>query len=446
MKKMKRVIAGVLFLCAAVALRAQTLKTLVTFNQTDGEDVFSSFIEGKDGNLYGTTVYGGNSNFGTFFRISPQGIHTVLYNFCAQTNCTDGSYPEWLTQSSDGDFYGETYNGGSVGAGTVFKITSSGKLTTLYSFCTKTGCTDGALPQSALVQTSDGNLYGTTVIGGAQNQGTVFKLTTSGVLTTLYNFCSKTNCVDGAQPNIGLTLARNGSFYGTAALGGNSSPMCSYRCGTLFRITANGKFTTIYRFCGQAGCADGSIPQGLLVQARHGSLYGTTDGGGANGLGTVYRISLRGKLTTVHSFCTGSCADGGIPYAGLIQATDGNFYGTANIGGPGGRGTVYKMTAAGAVTPLYGFDGQADGAFPAAGVIQGKDGRLYGGTEEGGDDSCDYPNGCGVVFRLSTKTATGSAADHPAAVVSSGLPVWSPFTNSPPPAVPRRIAAGASPR
>ena len=408
---MTRTICSV-FLCAAMAIAvpAQALKTIFTFNQANGEDMFSSLIQGVDGNLYGTTVYGGPSNHGTFFKISRQGIHTVLHSFCAQTNCIDGSYPEWLTQAADGDFYGETYNGGSTGAGSVFKITTKGKLTTLYSFCTKTGCPDGALPQSALVETSGGDFYGTTVIGGARNQGTVFKITSGGVLTTLYSFCSKTNCADGAQPNIGLTHASDGNFYGTAALGGNSTS-CQYRCGTFFRITAAGKFTRLYSFCAKAGCADGSIPQGLLIQAKDGSLYGTTDTGGANGLGTVFKVTLPGKLATLHSFCTGTCADGGIPYAGLIQAKDGNFYGTANIAGPKNYGTVYKMTAAGKVTTLYGFDGQAAGANPSASVLQGADGNLYGGTTEGGDDTCFPPYGCGVVFRLSVKTGIEPVLD-----------------------------------
>ena len=409
---MFRTICG-LFLCMAMAitLPAQTLRTVVTFDETNGEDPFASLIEGADHDLYGTTVYGGAANYGTVFKISPQGVHTILYSFCAQTGCTDGTYPAWLTQGNDGDFYGETYNGGTSGAGTVFKITSSGALTTLYNFCSQPGCTDGALPQSALVQTKDGTFYGTTVIGGAQNQGTIFKMTPGGVLTTLYNFCSKTNCADGAQPNIGLTLATDGNFYGTAALGGNSSPMCLYRCGTLFRITPSGKFTTIYTFCSQAACADGAIPQGLMIQAKDGSLYGTTDGGCSNSLGTAFRINARGKFTTLHSFCTGNCSDGGIPYAGLIQASDGNFYGTANLGGPGRFGTVYKMTAAGVVTGLYGFDDKADGAFPVAGVIQATDGRLYGGTEQGGDDNCFAPTGCGTIFRLSAGPASTSQDD-----------------------------------
>ncbi len=393
-------VCAVLLFClaAAAALPAQTFKTLVTFNQANGEDIFSSLVQGTDGNLYGTTVYGGKPNFGTIFKLNPTGPETILYTFCLQSGCLDGSYPEWLTQASDGDFYGETYGGGAYNSGTIFKVTSSGQLSTLYSFCAQSGCPDGALPQSALVQASDGDFYGTTVIGGAQNQGTVFKITPGGVLTTLYSFCSKTNCTDGTQPNIGLTLGSDGNFYGTTALGGKMA--CPpYGCGTAFKITSSGTLTTLYSFCSLVNCADGSIPQGLLVQAKDGNFYGTTDNGGTNGLGTTFKMNSAGRLKTLHSFCTGTCPDGGIPYAGLIQGTDGNFYGTAAIGAKG-YGTVYKMTPTGKVTTLHSFTNN-DGFSPAASLLQASDGSLYGGTEEGGNLNCFAPYGCGTLFRIS---------------------------------------------
>jgi len=397
---------GGVMVCAAMAvalfaqaLSAQSTKTLVTFNGTNGNDMFSAMIQGADGNLYGTTTYGGANDKGTVFKISRAGGEQVLYSFCAQTNCTDGAYPEFLIQGADGNFYGETYNGGSIGAGSIFKMTASGEVTTIYNFCTQTNCTDGALPQSALVQTSDGVFYGTTVIGGTQNEGTVFKLSASGVLTTLYNFCSQASCADGTQPNIGLTLASDGNFYGTAALGGKTNAQfCgAYGCGTLFRITPAGAYSLLYSFCSQAKCADGDIPQGQLIQAKDGSLYGTTDGGGGDNAGTAFKVTPQGKVVTLHSFCTGTCQDGLIPYAGLIQASDGNFYGTDTLGGPGGYGTVYQMTPAGKVTPVFGFDDGTDGGFPVAAVLQASDGRLYGGTEQGGAD------GLGVVFQVSAK-------------------------------------------
>ncbi len=393
-------LSAVLLFClaATAALPAQTFKTLVVFNQANGEDVFSSLVQGTDGNLYGSTVYGGKPNFGTIFKLTPTGTETLLYSFCLQSGCPDGSYPEWLTLASDGNFYGETYGGGAYNSGTIFKVTSSGQLTTLYSFCAHSGCPDGALPQSALVQASDGDFYGTTVLGGAQNQGTVFKVTSSGVLTTLYSFCSKSNCSDGTQPNIGLTLGSDGNFYGTTALGGRTA--CPpYGCGTAFKITSSGTLTTLYSFCSRVNCADGSIPQGLLVLAKDGNFYGTTDNGGVNSLGTAFKMNSAGKLKTLHSFCTGACPDGGIPYAGLIQGSDGNFYGTAAIGGKG-YGTVYKMTPTGVVTTLHSFNNN-DGFSPAASLLQAADGSLYGGTEEGGNLNCFAPSGCGTIFRIS---------------------------------------------
>lgn len=384
----------------AVAMQAQTFKNVVIFNQTNGEDAFSSLIEASDGNFYGTTVYGGMHNDGTVFQLTPAGVETVLYNFCSQSACSDGSFAEWVTQGSDGNLYGETYGGGANGQGSVFKITTSGQLTSLYSFCAQTACSDGALPQSALVEGSDGSFYGTTVAGGKHNQGTVFKIDTSGILTTLYNFCAKSACTDGAGPYIGLRLASDGNFYGTTAFGGTSTA-CNLGCGTVFKITSSGTLTTLYSFCSQANCADGSTPQGLLLQASDGNFYGTTDGGGAINAGTAFKMNSSGKFRTLHSFCTGSCTDGAVPYAGLIQGKDGNFYGTAAVGGAKGYGTVFKMSATGKIVTLHSFD-NLDGFTPAAELLQASDGSLYGGTEEGGNLNCSSPNGCGTVYRIST--------------------------------------------
>jgi len=412
---MFRTICGVSCLCAvfAIALHAGTLKPIVRFNQTNGERVFGPPIEATDHNLYGATVFGGGSGYGTIYKLTREGVYKVLYSFCAQSGCADGEYPSWLTQSAGGDFYGTTYMGGKSNVGTIFKITASGRFTALYSFCSKTSCTDGAMPQSSLVQTSDGSFYGTTTVGGAYSNGTVFKFNPGHGLTTLYSFCAKTGCADGSQPYIGLTLVSDGNFYGSTALGGNhNSTSCpADGCGTVFRITSTGKLTTLYRFCANSTCSDGAIPQGLLVQGKDGNLYGTTDGGGGQDTGTIYKIGLRGKLTTLHTFCNGICADGAIPYAGVIQANDENFYGTAFVGGTGGWGTVYRMTPAGKVTALYSFDDKADGAFPAASLFQASNGNFYGGTEEGGDDNCNGPYGCGVIFVMSKKAASEVAPE-----------------------------------
>jgi uncharacterized repeat protein (TIGR03803 family) len=315
--------------------RQGRLKTLYNFQNNGYGGPVAGLVLATDGNFYGTTPYGGaDLNVGTVFKITPDGTLTTLYSFCSQTNCTDGFNPfAKLVQATDGNFYGTTVNGGANGNGTVFKITPDGRLTTLYSFCSQTNCTDGAGTFAGLVQAIDGNFYGTTVGGGANSQGTVFKITPGGRLTTLYSFCSQTNCTDGTAP-ADLVQATNGNFYGITGWGDNSQ-------GTVFKITARGRLTTLYSFCSQTNCTDGVYPTGL-VQATDGNLYGTTWLGGANGFGTVFELTAGGQLTTLHSFCY-LCTDGegGV---GLVQATNGNLYGTTDGGGAAGRGTIFRLT------------------------------------------------------------------------------------------------------
>ncbi len=317
-----------------------TLTTLYSFctqpNCADGYEPEAGLVQGADGNLYGTTWRGGSNGAGTVFKITPSGTLTTLYSFCSQPNCADGDEPEaGLVQGADGNFYGATWQGGAnnypFGSGTVFKITPGGTLTTLYSFCSQTECTDGYFPQSGLVQGTDGNLYGTTNYGGAGGEGTVFKITPSGTLTTLYSFCSQPNCADGTGPVSALVQATDGSFYGTTWHGGANNTQCGYGCGTVFKITPTGTLTSLYSFCTQPGCADGQYPQAGLVQATDGNFYGTTwwGGGGVRSGGTLFRITPSGTLTTLYSFCSQTnCADGSDPEGALVQATDGSFYGT----------------------------------------------------------------------------------------------------------------------
>jgi uncharacterized repeat protein (TIGR03803 family) len=357
-----------------------TLTTLVEFNSFDGFVGFGpdALVQGTDGNFYGTTGSGGGNSFcngvgcGTVFKFSPNGALTTLYIFCSQSNCADGASPSALVQGTDGNFYGTTDIGGAYstcqsfcGGGTVFKITPSGTLTTLYSFCAQSGCPDGAGPAGALIQATDGNLYGTTVQGGANSSGcsgcggTIFKMTPSGTLTSLYSFsCSNTGtqiiCPDGAAPETGLIQATDGNFYGTTLDGGANSSGCSGCGGTIFKITPTGALTMLYSFCAQSDCADGSDPTGSLIQATDGNFYGTTVYGGAYstctggtcGPGTVFEITPGGTLTTLHSF---SGPDGTFPRAGVVQDTDGNLYGTTSGGGVnftgtnGGQGTVFSL-------------------------------------------------------------------------------------------------------
>jgi uncharacterized repeat protein (TIGR03803 family) len=288
--------------------------------------------------------------------------------------------------------------------GTVFKITPGGALTTLYSFCSDSNCTDGAVPFAGLVQATNGEFYGTTQSGGAncfpeEGCGTVFKITQSGTLTTLYSFCAQGGCIDGSNPSGGLVQAANGEFYGTT-LGGGANGY-----GTVFKITPSGTLTTLYSFCSQNGCTDGDSAEAGLVEANNGEFYGTTSGGGANGYGTVFKITPSGKLTTLYSFCKKSrCTDGANPEAGLIQATDGDFYGTTYYGGGTNYGgTIFKITGSGTLTTLYSFcalSGCTDGEYPLAALVQDTSGVLYGTTYQGGSGGACF-NGCGTVFSLS---------------------------------------------
>ena len=325
---------------------------------------------------------------------------TTLYSFCSQPNCVDGAYPQaGLVQGTDGNFYGTTANDAGPNQGTVFKVTAGGTLTSLYNFCAQTGCPDGSQPSGGLVQATDGDLYGTTVLGGASDYGTVFKITPGGTLTSLYSFCAAGfSCADGGYPHAGLVQATDGNFYGTTFQGG------AYGGGTVFKITAAGTLTTLHSFGGFG--TDGYAPFAGLVQATDGNFYGTTNLGGPRGYGTVFKITPGGMLTMLYSFCSqGLCPDGGVPEGGLVQATDGNFYGTTSLGGancaPSGCGTVFKITAAGTLTTLHSFAGYpTDGAAPEAGLVQATDGNFYGIAQSGGVN-CAGSSGCGTIFKIS---------------------------------------------
>ena len=404
--------SAVLLLCAAsaIAAPAQTFKTLISFDYTDGAIPFG-LVQGTDGNFYGATDKGGNGannncnvSCGSIFKITPGGTLTTVHAF----DGTDGNGPSGLVLATSGNFYGAaTYGGthncdsyGSTGpCGTVFEMTPAGALTTLHDFCSKGSCADGAIPWGVLIQATNGNFYGTTVAGGAGSCGstvgpgcgTVFEITAKGVLTTLHTFSG----TDGAYPYGGLVQATNGNFYGTTSYGGANG------YGTVFEITAAGVLTTLHSFTGN----DGGYPFGGLVQASNGSFYGTTSansgllltGGGPSctgsgiGFGTAFEITSAGKLTTLHGFAN---TDGAYPYGTLVQATDGNFYGPTSCGGASNNGTLFKITSKGTLTSLYSFGGP-DGSFPYAGLIQSTNGTLYGTAVVGGTDND------GTVFSLS---------------------------------------------
>ncbi len=354
----------------------------------------SGLIQATNGNFYGTTQGDGN---GTVFELTPGGTLTTLHFFCTQNGCPDGADPQaGLIQASNGDLYGTTAGIGS-NYGTVFRITPSGAFTNLYTFCTLDACADGQGPSAGLVQATNGELYGTTAVGGAYGQGTVFKITTGGALTRLYSFCSQAGCLDGANPNSGLVQASNGELYGTTAGGGE------YSQGTVFKITPGGTLTTLYTFCSQPNCTDGKNPN-PLIQATNGELYGTTNEGGTYQAGTVFKITPGGVLSTIYSFCAQEqlfvCVDGGYPLAGLVEASNGNLYGTTAAGGAYDGGMIFEITPSGTFSRIYSFlctqTNCADGEGSEGGLVQSSNGKLYGTTLEGGvyDKS-------GTIFSLS---------------------------------------------
>jgi len=418
-----------------VVSSAQTFTTLVVLDPANGTSR-DSLVQGIDGNLYGTTISGGASNSGTVFEVTPTGVLTAIYSFCAQVNCADGIGPQAsLTQATNGNLYGTTYDGGtnknssicSTGCGTVFRISPKGSETALHEFCAQPNCSDGAQPAARLIQGADGNFYGTTQSGGSSPNfslcggtgcGTFFKITPAGTFKTLYNFCSQPNCADGWAYVVDVMQASDGNFYGTTSGGG------VHNWGTVFRITPSGELKTLYNFCSQANCADGASPNPGLIQATDGNFYGTTVLGGTNsscnsgiGCGTVFKMSSTGIRKTLYSFCAqSSCADGFSPPVGLIQAVDGKFYGSTGAGGSNsggicssGCGTLFQLSAKGVLTTLYNYcsqpnceDGTDANVLSGGGtLVQATNGIIYGITYIGGDTSgtCGT-EGCGTVFSL----------------------------------------------
>jgi len=384
---------AVIFLCVATAIgaHAQVFTKLADLGGSNvGTVPMSPLVQGRDGNLYGTANGGGILGAGTVFKVTPKGTLTTLYRFCIAPNCTDGERPfGGLVLATDGNFYGTTGGGGTGSdctfCGTVFKITPAGALTTLYNFCSKPNCADGEWPWAGLIQVAGGDFFGTTDLGGSRGingDGTVFKITSTGTLTTLLNFDSFNGAV-GADPLAPLVQGTDGNFYGTTESGGTNG------LGTVFKITARGTPKAVHSFKG----TDGASPYAGLIQGADGNFYGTTREYGDNtncayGCGTVFSITPGGILTTLHAF---EYTDGAYPFAALVQATDGNFYGVtygggnslcAN-GGLNGCGTIFQITPDGLLTTVHIFDG-ADGANPWGGLVQATNGVLYGTTYLGG--------------------------------------------------------------
>lgn len=416
-----------------------------------GKVLYSELIQGADGNFYGTTANGGSGTCsngfavvgcGTIFKITPAGVESVIYSFTYDQNtntAVNGLYP-WagLVQGKDGNLYGTASSGGNpkafcnayvLGCGTIFKITPSGKFTLMHQFMgAATGFNEGGIPLSRLIQAADGKFYGTTNQGGFvqgfYNQGTIFSITPSGVLTTLH-FFDGVHVLDGRNPFAGLTQAKDGSFYGTTVNGG------TYGVGTVFRFINSKGLTVLHSFVSSSNppeYPDGALPTGVLLQGSDGTLYGTATLGGAqtsgpaNG-GTIFSISPHGVFSKVFDFNPNGAYNGWYPQGGLIQASDGNFYGTTADAGTGDClsgylcGSVYELTPNGVVTQVAVFQDAVDGRAPLSAPLQGTDGRLYVTNNSGPYTTHD---GGGTVVQID------HALPKPAPVISRFSPTSGP--------------------
>jgi uncharacterized repeat protein (TIGR03803 family) len=373
-----------------------TFTTLVSFKGTNGSVPQDGLMESSDGNFYGTTYGGGTGGGGTVFKMAPGGALTTLYDF--SPGSTNGCYPNaGLVQGPDGCLYGTTQEGGDVsevntnGYGTIFKTTTNGELTTVYSF---SNAVDGAIPLAGLVLGGDGNLYGTTAGGEPDSPpigtATVFQLTTNATLTTLASFNHPIIGSDNTiGPDAALVQGSDGNFYGTTL--GGSVPGTGFPTdyGMVFKLVVAGPSAVLTNLL-QFQNSNGANPRCSLVQGADGDFYGTTANGSANGTGgTVFKVTTNGTLTSLYSFTSGH------PRAGLVRATDGNFYGVATVSD---GGTIFQITPSGRLTTLVLFNdtnSYTDGYAPRGPLVQGADGNFYGSTSQGG------AAGDGTIFRLS---------------------------------------------
>jgi uncharacterized repeat protein (TIGR03803 family) len=378
--------------------------SLASFSNGDGAQPYAGLVA-YDGNLYGTTVYGGAKGAGTIFEISPSGgTPTTLWSFKGSSG--DGAYPYGTLVQVKGKFYGTTSGGGASGCGTVFEFTppaksgEDGTVIIMHSF----KVTDGNSPVAALVMGTDGYFYGTTMQGGAKNEGTVFKIgpTSPYPLTSLYSFCSKASCADGSFPQASLVQYTNGNFYGTTASGGTNG------VGTIFTYTPgkNGNVGTV-AIVHSFNDTEGEFPYSGLVLTTNGTFYGTTESGGLyngqlNGQGTIFEFDPGNDILTVaYVFGGNITAYGGNPYGALVEY-NGNFYGTTSVGGANGYGTAFEINSDNVLSTLVSFDSNQGeggnsivGASPVAGLLQ-YNGNFYGTTLRGG------PSNVGTVFKIVT--------------------------------------------
>ncbi|HEX3651692.1 MAG TPA: choice-of-anchor tandem repeat GloVer-containing protein [Rhizomicrobium sp.] len=356
-------------------------------NGIDGLDPQGNLFRDAAGDIYGATAYGGASDKGAVFKVLPDGTEVILHDFA---DTPDGGLPRsGVLPDKAGNFYLTTSLGGRTGAGAVVKLAPDGTESVLYSFL---GGNDGNQPVSNLIQDRQGNLYGTTLIGGdldclSVGCGTVFRLAPDGTETVLHAFSG----ADGYYPYAPVVMDKAGNLYGTAANGG------ALGFGVLFKLAPDGTETTLHSF---AGGSDGANPTAGPVLDKAGNLYGTTSSGGGSdncsgGCGAVFKLASDGAETVLHSF---GGSDGRYPDANLTFGRDGNLYGTTAYGGRKDMGTVFKITPVGAFTRLHSFSGK-DGQIPITPLLMDKKGHLFGASYFGGDG---YPDnfGEGVVFEI----------------------------------------------
>lgn len=372
----------ILGVVATQSARAQTFTVLHSFSgPPDGAGPEGGLVPDSAGNLYGTTANGGVHSLGTVFKLDTTGRETALHSFTGQE---DGAHPLYVTliQDSTGYLYGTTYEAGH-GYGVIFKLNSKGKETVLRTF----SGWDGANPYAGVIRDAKGNVYATTIAGGSENLGAVFKLTGFRKGKVLHSFRETSYGYDPVGP---LVQDAKGNLYGTTIAAGGIAG------GVVFKLNKRGKETLLHDFTGEP---DGDLPYAGLILDRAGTLYGTTEQGGTTNLGTVFEIDTAGKEVVLYSF-TGE-PDGNGPGPGsLLMDAKGTLYGTTVLGGTANMGTVFTLDTAGNEKVLYNFTGKGDGGLPSAGLIVDANGNLYGTASQGGDLSCNPPYGCGVVFKL----------------------------------------------
>ncbi len=399
-------------------VQASTLKTLYSFcsqaNCADG--VYANgIIADASGRLFGTTFEGGTTDQGVVFEFVPRsGKYTVLYNFCSQNNCADGQRPRngRLVMDTAGNLYGVTSGGGTKDGGVAYELVRGKRAwreKVLYSFCAQANCTDGNFPTTSLTYAGaasgalyDGKspLFGQALTGGATNNGIAFALKrghrSQWKEEILYNFCSQANCSDGSGPWAPMIVDSAGNLYGTTTLGGSAS------YGAVFELSPHGRTysqSVIYSFCSQSNCADGGVPYGGLVMDGSGNLYGNNTGFGADGYGVVFRLAPQSGHWQYSVLASFAYANGASPQSSMTLDASGNLLGVAPIGGAGGVGTVFQY-GGGALDALYSFCGQTnctDGAEPTDSVSIDGSGTIWGTTWVGG---ANYTSGGGTIFSL----------------------------------------------